>query len=61
MRIAVIGAGAVGTRAARQLAATDAVDEVVVRDVESRQARQLRDAMGDQVVVETAPFDAPVD
>ena len=29
MRVAVIGLGAVGARAARQLASTDAVDEVV--------------------------------
>ena len=32
MRVAIVGAGAVGARAARQLLATASVDEVVVRD-----------------------------
>ena len=32
MRIAVVGLGAVGTRAARQLASTDVVSEVILRD-----------------------------
>ncbi len=42
MRIAVFGLGAVGTRAARQLASTDAVDEVVLRDISRARADEVR-------------------
>ena len=41
MRVAVIGLGAVGTRAARQLASTDAVEEIVLRDAARGVYRRL--------------------
>lgn len=46
MRIAVIGVGATGARAARQLASTDAVDTVVVADADPGTRRKVADLLG---------------
>ncbi len=46
MRIAVIGVGATGARAARQLASTDAVDTVVVADADPATRRKVADLLG---------------
>jgi len=46
MRIAVVGLGAVGTRAARQLASTDAVTQVVVCDTLPGRAEEVASALG---------------
>lgn len=46
MRVAVIGLGAVGTRAARQLASTDEVDEVVLCDVDPARVEEVTSALG---------------
>ncbi len=46
MRIAVLGLGAVGTRAARQLASTDAVDQVVLRDLSRARTDEVADSLG---------------
>ncbi len=46
MRVAVVGLGAVGTRAARQLASTDAVDEVVLRDLRAERVTEVATSLG---------------
>ena len=46
MRIGVLGLGAVGARAARQLLATDAVELVVVDDPDREQVARVVSAMG---------------
>ena len=51
MNVAVVGAGAVGARAVRQLAATDAVATVLVVDTDADRTRLLREAMPDRVQV----------
>src|SRR4051812_44989414 len=38
MRVAVLGSGAVGARAARQLASTDAVEHLVIADLDTARA-----------------------
>src|SRR5262245_33997184 len=45
MRIGVAGAGAVGSRAVRQLAATAGVDEVFVADLDDDRARTVARAI----------------
>jgi hypothetical protein len=47
MRAAVLGVGAVGSRAARQLLSTDVVDEVLVVDAEESRARVVAESLGD--------------
>ena len=51
MRIGLIGAGAVGVRAARQLAATEAVEEVVFADRDSDGLADLIESPGGGAVV----------
>ncbi len=46
MRVAVVGLGAVGVRAARQLASTDAVEQVVLRDTQAGRASDVGAALG---------------
>lgn len=46
MRVAVVGLGAVGTRAARQLASTPEVDEVVLRDDRAARVEEVASALG---------------
>ena len=48
MRVAVVGVGATGARAARQLASTDAVDAVVIADADERQRRKVADLLGNR-------------
>lgn len=52
MRIAVVGAGAVGARAARQLMSTDGVDHVYVSDVEDERAQSVVATLGSTSSVE---------
>ncbi|MEY2449989.1 MAG: hypothetical protein QOH79_3465 [Acidimicrobiaceae bacterium] len=47
MRVALIGAGAVGARAARQLASTDTVDAVLVSDADDERARGVVASLGE--------------
>lgn len=56
MRIAVWGLGSVGTRAARQLASTDAVTEIVLRDERKDRVTEVLASLGDKAVA--APDDA---
>jgi saccharopine dehydrogenase-like NADP-dependent oxidoreductase len=46
MRVLVVGVGAVGARAARQLASTDEVERVTVVDSDRRKANAIADSLG---------------
>lgn len=46
MRVAVVGLGAVGTRAARQLASTPEVDEVILRDDRASRIAEVASSLG---------------
>lgn len=46
MRVAVVGLGAVGARAARQLASTEGVEEVLLRDVDEGRRREVAASLG---------------
>lgn len=61
MRIAVIGLGAVGSRAARQLASTDLVDEVVLRDLDSERIDEVAASLGAVAHAEHGPYAGPAD
>jgi saccharopine dehydrogenase-like NADP-dependent oxidoreductase len=50
MRIAVVGLGAVGTRAARQLASTPDVEEVVVSDPKAQRVSEVSASLGAKAV-----------
>jgi len=51
VRVAVVGVGATGARATRQLAASDEVDEVLVCDTDAERTRLLHEAIPDRVTV----------
>jgi hypothetical protein len=60
VRVAVIGCGAVGARAARQLVSTAQVETVVLRDTRADWLRSVGESMGPSVHVELPPYrDAP--
>ncbi|MCB0972017.1 MAG: Gfo/Idh/MocA family oxidoreductase [Acidimicrobiales bacterium] len=59
MRAAVVGLGAVGTRAARQLASTDEVDEVVVCDVDATRVGEVAASLGAKAVADPASVEVP--
>ncbi len=50
MKVAVVGVGATGARAARQLASTDVVDRVVVADADPEKRRKVADLLGKRAV-----------
>lgn len=50
MRIAVVGLGAVGTRTARQLASTTAVDVVVVADPKADRVAEVVSSLGSKAI-----------
>jgi saccharopine dehydrogenase-like NADP-dependent oxidoreductase len=52
MRVAVVGLGAVGTRAARQLASTDAVEQVVVCDTAPGRIEEVAASIGAKAVAD---------
>ncbi|HSL59371.1 MAG TPA: Gfo/Idh/MocA family oxidoreductase [Acidimicrobiales bacterium] len=60
MRIAVIGAGAVGARAARQLVSTDDVEQVVVRDLRADRVSAVVRSLGPEADAELPPYAATV-
>lgn len=64
MRIAICGLGAVGARAARQLASTPEVDEVILRDPRADRLEEVAASLGEVATVDrpsvTAPPDADV-
>ena len=51
MRVVVFGLGATGARAARQLASSDLVDEVELRDPDGHRLARVAGALGDKVTV----------
>lgn len=61
MRVGVLGVGAVGSRAARQLVATDAVEQVVLRDERADRVDSVVRSLGERAVGERPPYAGPVD
>ncbi|MCU1356185.1 MAG: hypothetical protein JWM89_1603 [Acidimicrobiales bacterium] len=61
MRVAVVGLGAVGTRAARQLASTDAVHEIVLRSPDSARVEEVSASLGAKAVAEAGSHVGPPD
>lgn len=62
MRVAVVGLGAIGTRAARQLASTPEVAEVLLRSSEPERTAEVAESLGSRAVIvdSPAPFDVDV-
>ncbi|HEX2576182.1 MAG TPA: Gfo/Idh/MocA family oxidoreductase [Aquihabitans sp.] len=56
MRVAVVGLGAVGTRAARQLASTDAVTELALRDDRRPRIEEVASSLGPKARIELGPY-----
>jgi len=61
MRAAVCGLGAVGARAARQLASTEGVDEVLLRDPRTAHLSEVAASLGDIATPERPSITAPPD
>lgn len=59
MRIAVIGLGAVGTRAARQLTSTPSVRRVVVGDVDPSRVEEVCDSLGSKAIAHQGDVPEP--
>ena len=57
MRIAVLGLGAVGTRAARQLASADAVEQIVLCSPNRDRVAEVASSIGSKAVAHDAPID----
>lgn len=53
MRVAVVGLGSVGTRAARQLASTDEVDEIVLTSSSPDRVREVAASIGAKAIAGT--------
>ncbi|MBK9179907.1 MAG: Gfo/Idh/MocA family oxidoreductase [Acidimicrobiales bacterium] len=61
MRVAIVGAGAAGARAARQLLSTDGVERVLVRDVDGARLRAVVEGLGARAGADTGPWTSPPD
>lgn len=61
MRFLVLGAGAVGTRLARQLASTEGVEEVRLRDPDGARLAAVAESLGAPAVLDDGPIDAPAE
>jgi hypothetical protein len=61
MRVAVIGAGAVGTRLARQLVSSDDITSVLLRDERADRVAAVVESLGAPASVDHAPSDEVVD
>ncbi len=61
MRIAVLGAGAVGARIARQLLSGTSVTQIILRDTDADRLAQVSKSLGDRVIIEHAPFNSQLD
>ena len=59
MRIVVIGLGAVGARPARQLASTDGVEAVLLRDERPERLEEVASSLGPVAIAEPAAITAP--
>ena len=60
-RVAVLGAGAVGARVARQLLSTEGVDEVVLRDERHDRLDTIVRSLGDGAVADPGSFSDPLE
>jgi len=60
-RVAVLGAGAVGARVARQLVSTEGVDEVVLRDERQDRLDTIVRSLGDGASADRGGFTDPID
>src|SRR5687768_11239128 len=56
MRIAIVGCGAVGARAARQLVSSTGIDRVVLRDTRADWLESLGASLGPAVELEVPPY-----
>lgn len=61
MKIAVVGLGAIGARAARQVASTAGVDAVIVRDADAARRREVASSLGAVATAEGPEITAPAD
>ena len=61
MRALVIGAGAVGTKVAQQLLSSNAVDKILLRDIEPEKLGVASKTLGSRVEVEHFPFPQNMD
>lgn len=59
MRVAVVGLGAVGARAARQLVASEGVEHVVLRDLRSELVDEVAASLGPGAIAEHQALTAP--
>jgi saccharopine dehydrogenase-like NADP-dependent oxidoreductase len=59
MRIAVVGLGAVGARAARQLVSTAEVETVILRDLRPARVDEVAASLGPSAVAERPPYAGP--
>lgn len=55
MRVVVVGVGAVGARAARQLLSSDGIDEVLLRDPDTERLGAVRQSLGAGARTDAAP------
>ncbi|WP_334142617.1 saccharopine dehydrogenase family protein [Rhabdothermincola sp.] len=61
MRVAVLGAGAVGTRLARQLVSTEQVSEVVLRDPNRSRLEDVARSLGEGAIADSSGLLEPLD
>ncbi len=61
MRVAVLGAGAVGARIARQLLSGTKVTQIVLRDTDADRLAQVSKSLGERVIIEHSPFNSEID
>ena len=61
MRVAVLGAGAVGARIARQLLSGTKVTQIVLRDTDADRLAQVSKSLGERVIIEHSPFNSKID
>ena len=61
MRVGVVGVGAVGTRAARQLVSTEVVTEVVLRDERTDRVADVVASLVDKAVADPGDYLDPLD
>lgn len=61
LRIAVLGAGASGTRLARQLVSTEAVERVILRNEDNERAETVATSLGEKAVVDRSRYLDPVE
>ena len=61
MQALILGEGAVGSRVARQLLVSDAVDQVILRDTSPDRLAWASRTLGDRAVIQHQPFPSSLD